>query len=633
MCGIAGQISFAPIEKNERLEKSVFKCMAQRGPDHEGLFHENQVQLFHSRLSVIDTSTGANQPMIDDSGRYVIIYNGEFFNYREEKKRLSALGISFHTESDTEVILHLYKLEGHDCLKRMNGFFALCIYDKEEKSIFLARDRFGVKPLLIQYQKHKLIFASEMKTMIALGADRTIDPIALQQYFTLNYIPQPYSIFQSVRKLKTGHWEKYRLSENNIECVATDAFYHLTLQKNYTQAPDYETASKTLYQLLDAAVERRLVSDVPLCTFLSGGIDSSIVSALAAKKVSTLNTFSIGYADEPHFDETHYAELVADKIKSNHHVFKLRSDDLLQHLDEILNYLDEPFADSSALPVYLLSKNVRKHATVALSGDGADEVFAGYNKHRAEFLLRQNKWWMKSIPMLSALLSPFKGSRNGPMGNKLRQLKRFAKGQSLSAPERYWQWATIASEQQSAALIKSHSLNEEFNKRKSALLQSIQPSSNDFNEILHSDVRLVLLSDMLYKVDSMSMANSLEIRSPFLDYELIDFAFSLPSHYKIDDHHQKKILKDSFKHLLPSELYTRPKKGFEVPLLNWFRTELNARIKNEWLHPDRIKEQGIFSNDICQQLVQQVHSAQPGDAAAQLWAMIVFQHWHSKYMS
>jgi asparagine synthase (glutamine-hydrolysing) len=382
--------------------------------------------------------------------------------------------------------------------------------------------------------------------------------------------------------------------------------------------------------LLSDSVQRRLIADVPLGAFLSGGIDSSVIVALASQHTKHLNTFSIGYKDEPMFDETGYARLVADKYKTNHTVFSLSNDDLFENLFSVLDYIDEPFADSSALAVNILSMHTRKHVKVALSGDGADEMFAGYNKHRAEWILRNKKLFTLSASMLSPLLSPFGGDRNSPFSNKIRQLHRFADGARLSPADRHWRWCGFVDEEEIDSLIDFQYNNSDYYRRKKEILKPLR-SGASMNDLLYMDMNLVLVNDMLVKVDLMSMACSLEVRVPFLDYTVVDYAFSLPDEYKIDHKSSKKILRESFRDELPPELFNRGKHGFEVPLLKWFRTGLRSMIE-DLLSKNFVDRQGLFAFEEISNLKKRLFSQNPGDIEGRIWGLIVFQYWWKKYM-
>jgi asparagine synthase (glutamine-hydrolysing) len=632
MCGIAGVISKSE-KGNVFLEKisSATDCLAQRGPDGSGIYKHNNIALGHRRLSIIDVSDAGSQPMSDTSGRFTIIFNGEFFNFKEHRNFILSKGIKLRSESDTEVLLQLYILEKEKCLERVNGFFSLAIYDKQEEELFIARDRFGVKPLLIYEDDDALMFSSEMKALLKMGIKKELDNASLLSYFQLNYIPSPFSIFKNVRKLSPGYYLK--ISAKHKKVIEEKPFYTIPYSEKVTKALSYDDAQKKLYALLDASVQRRLISDVPLGSFLSGGIDSSVISGLAAKHTKHLKTFSIGFRDEPMFDETQYAQLVAKKHKTDHTVFSLTNNDLFEVLHDVLNYIDEPFADSSALNVFILSRHTRKHVTVALSGDGADELFGGYNKHRAEWLLRNDSKFNAGIKLFSTVLKKFSGSRNSKAGNRIRQIHRFAEGIKLTPAERYWRWCGYADEAAAENLFlnKEKNRKEEFEKRKNHLIKSIN-GKEDLNDVFLTDVNLVLQSDMLTKVDLMSMANSLEVRTPFLDYELVNFAFALPSSYKINKTAQKKIVKDAFKNLLPEEIFRRGKQGFEVPLLKWFQTELKSMITDDLLSDKYISEQNLFNPDEIKKLKQQLFSKNPGEIHARIWGLIVFQYWWKRNM-
>lgn len=628
MCGISGIYAFQENGKKyiEQLPLSS-QALSKRGPDAEGFFYHHSVAFAHRRLSIIDTSVAANQPMVDGTNRYVIIFNGEILNYQELKaEKLAEFKTS--TNSDTEVLLQLYIQYGSDCFSWLKGFFALAIYDKLAEELIVARDKFGKKPVLYYLDDDKFIFASEMKAILAFDVPREIDYNSLYQYFQLNYVPSPASIFKRIQKLPQGHYltiknKKIQLSE----------YYKIENKGNCNL--NYTDAQDEFIKLMDASVQRRMIADVPLGAFLSGGIDSSVVVALASKHTSKLNTFSIGYKDEPFFDETSYANLVAKKCNTNHTVFSLTNTDFLQYLYDVLDYIDEPFADSSCLPTYILCKYTRNKVTVALSGDGGDEVFAGYNKHAAEYKMRQhsllnvlvknNDWLWKLLPK----------SRNGKLTNLIRQLHRFAEGGKLNEKDRYYRWCSISTPGDAmnmfSSVIQQKIDTAVFQERKDAITDYIT-SDKDFNQVLQADMNGVLVSNMLFKVDNMSMANSLEVRSPFLDADVVDFAFTLPAAYKIDYKLKKKIVQDAFRNMLPEELYNRPKKGFEIPLLNWFRNELKSLITDDLLNDEFIRDQGIFSVESIRKIKQQLFSANPGDAHATVWQLIVFQYWWKKWI-
>jgi asparagine synthase (glutamine-hydrolysing) len=435
------------------------------------------------------------------------------------------------------------------------------------------------------------------------------------------------SMLKHVKKLEAG--SRLILKGKNIE---EKKWYQLTPTYDYKNAPSYEQAQKELVPLLEDAVVKRLISDVPLGAFLSGGIDSSVIVALASRHQKSLNTFSIGFKGEQYFDETHFAEMVAAKFKTNHATFRLGFDDYLSHIYDVLNYFDEPFADSASLPQFILCMETRKHATVAISGDGGDEVFAGYNKHYAEWLARKRSLAGTIVKMGYPIWKIMPKSRNNRFSDLIRQLHRYAEGAGLSAKERYWHWASTFSEKEVDKLIAK----ETSSKINDSIIDSIKEKylsniNNDFNSVLKTDLDLVLISDMLVKVDLMSMANSVEVRSPFLDHHVVEFAFSLPSEYKINKAGRKRIVKDAFRNILPPEIYNRGKRGFEIPMLKWFREELHTYIFDDLLNEKFVKEQGIFDPEFISCMKKQLYSNAPGHIVEQLWVLIVFQHWYKKY--
>jgi asparagine synthase (glutamine-hydrolysing) len=634
MCGITGIYAFNLVGKVHKINVTAATiALEKRGPDFQDIHLDDWVGLGHRRLSIIDTSECGHQPMWDNSKRYCIIFNGEIFNYKELKQSLDAKGIQFKSQSDTEVLLNLYILEKEKCLDKLNGFFSFCIYDKTEQSFFIARDRYGIKPLLYVYDEDKFLFASEMKSILQYGIEKQIDHSSLLTYLQVNYIPAPSTIFNNVKKLMPGHFIKIKRQKIEIQQYYKIPFNHNTAQHNPLS---YQAATEKLKLLLEDSVQRRLVADVPLGCFLSGGIDSSVVTALASKHKPDLQTFSIGYRDEKFFDETNYAKLVAKKFNTSHTVFSLTNDDLYAHVRSILDYIDEPFADSSAIAVYMLSKETRKHATVALSGDGADELLAGYNKHAAAYRVLHPGLAENTVKSFAPLLKIFPQSRNNFLSNKVRQAIRFQQGAKLKSADRYWRWASFTEKDEALRLLNPALVSDEwlseYANRRNIILQSI-PDSESINDILLTDMHLVLANDMLTKVDLMSMANGLEVRVPFLDYHVVDFIFSLPDHYKIDRSLRKKVLQDAFRDILPAELYNRPKKGFEVPLLKWLRREMKSIIVDDLLSKDLIESQGIFNYSEIEKLKQQLFSNNPGDIHARIWGLVVFQWWWKKWMS
>ena len=630
MCGIAGAYAFKDKPVEQQWLQHAAASLNKRGPDNQNFVTIGSASLVHARLSIIDTSVGANQPIYDESGRYAIIFNGEIFNFQTIREELLQKGVPFKTHSDTEVLLYAYIHFGESFLHKLNGFFAFAIHDKVQDSLFIACDRFGIKPLYYCKDEDYLFFGSELKTILQFPVKKEVNWSSVSLYFQLNYIPGKNSIFKNIQRLEPGHQILIHKSEIILKKWYTIPYNALEAEQNQLT---YEEQKKKLVELMDDSVRLRLIADVPLGAFLSGGIDSSVVTVMAARHTKNLNTFSIGFEGNDFFDETPYANLVAKHFKTNHTVFKLKNDDLFESLHELLAYTDEPFADSSALLVNILSKFTRKHVTVALSGDAGDELFAGYNKHYGEWQTRSNSWQANIIHLLQPVWEKLPKSRSGKISNKVRQLERFAIGMDLSPAERWWRWCCI-----NDLSFAQKLLGDKVDAGMTELIETRQQFSSlvsfdgTLNDDLLADVGMVLPYDMLVKVDRMSMRNSLEVRVPFLDYRIVEFAFTLPVSSKINGNIKKKIVQDAFRDVLPQELYNRPKKGFEVPLLQWFRTDLKDKILNDWLSDEYIKAQGVFNVEMIQQLKLQLFSSNPGDVHAQIWALIVFQNFWRKYM-
>jgi len=629
MCGISGIYDFSGDYKSRfsDISEKFLKKLHKRGPDAKGHFIENNVLLTHNRLSVIDTSEKASQPMTSESG-CVIVFNGEIFNFKKLRSELEQKGVVFHSGSDTEVVLQLYIHEGKDFLKRLNGFFALAIYDPRSEELIIARDKYGIKPLLFYSDNEALVFSSEMKSLLEAIEPQELDRDSLRMFFQLTYIPPPYTIFKNIHKLLPGCY----LVVNKQGVIQRHCYSEIAQNKHKISMTDnYSEACNTLRELLDESVSSQMVSDVPLGCFLSGGIDSSIIAALASTKTTGLKTFSIGFRDEPFYDETRYAQIVADKFKTEHTAFSLTNDDLFEAVEDMLDYIDEPFADSSALAVFVLSRETKKHVTVALSGDGADEMFGGYNKHLAEYRIRQNKFSDKLLKGSSFIWNSLPASRNGSFSNKVRQIRKYLKVMKSDPANRYLELSSFNDKELLERLIIMWKKDEEFASRMLKLSEEIKTDVRDIEDVMLSDMKMVLTGDMLPKVDMMSMANSLEVRPPFLDSSVVDFAFSLPTTYKISGNINKRILRDTFSDILPSEILSRGKQGFEVPMSTWFQTEMRPMIDKHLQSIEFIKHQNLFRQDVIDAIVGKVLQSTKHDLQAMMWCLLVFQYWYKKY--
>ncbi len=631
MCGITGVFAFNEIGRFNLPNISLAtETLEHRGPDFQKVFVGDFVALGHRRLSIIDLNPNANQPMSAHDGRYQLVFNGEIYNYKSLRQDLISKGVEFETESDTEVLMQLLIHEGKNALDQLYGFFAFAFYDQQKEEMLVARDRYGIKPFYYFEDEDRFIFASELKAILKFGIDKAIDTNSLYTYLQLNYLPAPMSMVKGVKKLMPG---QYALIKK--KSVEINTYYELKTTFDNPFQGSYQDAQIQLKALMEKAVERRLMADVPLGTFLSGGVDSSIISAIAFQKVENLHTFSIGYKGHSYFDETEYANAVAKHIGSKHHVFTLSLDDLYGYLPKMLKSFSEPFADSSALPVYALSQLTKENVTVALSGDGADELFAGYNKHAALYRLWHPGAKEKLVSALSPLWNILPKSRNNPFGNLSRQLKKFADASKLDVQSQYWALASLQSARKTTDLLSNTILEEvdfeAFDLWKDNLLATL--TSKSINQSLQLDQELVLQGDMLQKVDLMSMQHALEVRVPFLDHDLVAFANSLPQEFTVGSKRKKMILQDTFRDLLPEKIYNRPKHGFEVPLLNWLRKDLKTEINEKWLSKELIDSQEVFNWGGIQALKKKLFSSNPGDSHAYIWALIVFQEWWEQYMN
>jgi asparagine synthase (glutamine-hydrolysing) len=608
MCGIAGVYFLNNKSKNALKENQlVIDSLKHRGPDHQGSFTFENCELFHARLSILDLSEASHQPFLDGKKQKALVFNGEIFNYKELQSGIDGL----HTNGDVEVLFRSFEKENVNCLDKLNGFFAFAFYDSVKDELNIVRDRYGIKPLYYFIDENRIAFASELKALMHLCGEQELDEEAMHTFFRLNYITGKQTIFKNVYRLLPG--QLINIKNKKPEII------------NWYELP-VKTENSSLNEILSDSVKIRLHADVPVGCFLSGGVDSSIISALAKQHHDNIHTFSIGFADEPYFDETEYAELVAKHIGSSHHTFKLKNTDLLENIGPFLSGIDEPFADSSAFNIYVLSKYTRKHVKVSLSGDGADELFMGYNKHKAELLSRKRGSKL-TASVLNPVLSAFPDSRNSAFSNKVRQLKRFSKSANLEPIQRYINWACISDEKEVNSLLLKRS-GEKFDK-----LFEEAFTQKDFNPVNYADLKIVLSDDMLVKADRTSMRHGLEIRNPFLDYRVVEFAMNLKESEKISAEGQKLILKNTFKHLLPKEIFTRKKKGFELPLWKWLKNELRNDIEQKWLSEKIVKEQGLFNYETIKKLKQKLYSDNPGDSPAQIWALIIFQNWYSNFKS
>src|SRR5262245_3548601 len=630
MCGITGAIWTDPDRGIEAPDlQRMTDCLRHRGPDGEGTYlseyrhrppYESMpgIALGFRRLAIIDLVTGG-QPMSNEDGSIWLVFNGEIYNYLDLRRRLEGSGHTFRTDSDTETIVHLYEDEGPECFSHLNGMFAVAIWDSNRRRLVLGRDRLGKKPLVYRHEPGRLLFASELKSLLQIaGLPRDIDPAAIDEYLTYQYIPHPNTIFRGFHKLPPGHLAIYQDDQLTVRPYWRPDF---SLESRISK----RDAIEQLRELLASAVKLRMRSDVPLGAFLSGGVDSSIIVALMQQQsVEPVKTFTIGFP-VPEYDESKYAETVARHLKTDHHVLEVKPD-ALEVLPKLAYYYDEPFADSSAIPTWYVSKLTREHVTVALSGDGGDELFVGYPRYRAALAAAH---FDRFIPLRSLVASRFWQwlPASGRQKSFLRRVKRFSEAITLPPPRRYLNWIGIFQERQRADLYRDDFLAR-LTTDPGAFLRSAWQRCGSRDTVTCAslcDLTTYLPCDLMTKVDIASMAHSLECRAPILDYRLVEFAAALPSKYKDRRGRGKWLLREAFGHLLPSEVFTRRKMGFGVPLDHWFRHELKSLTADLLLSPTA-RCLAYFRHESIQALWD-THQSRQYDHSNRLWALVMLESW------
>ena len=617
MCGIVGWIgNSAPLSSEVLL--SAVNSLKHRGPDHGNhVVFENNDFLGHRRLAIIDLEARSNQPMKSPCGRYWLVYNGELFNHVDLRHKLSDSGTTFQTSSDTEVLLQGLIACGKDFIKEVNGFFAFAFYDTLTQEVLLGRDRMGIKPLYLFHSEDGLRFSSELKALKNLGVPFHINPQALNEYLLYSYVPEPLCLVDGVVKLSPGTTLQYSSKGGVIQT----RYYNIgqgAPQKNLS----FAEAAIMCKEKIEHAVGLRMVADVPVGSFLSGGVDSSIIASVAQKLHGGIKTYSIGFEGRNFFDETSAANRTAIALGTKHENIVLSDEKIFNHIDHFFDAMDEPFADSSAINVFHLCKRVKEHITVALSGDGADEVFGGYNKHRA-LLMSLNPFYRSLLSAIRPLLGTGSSSRGSMLQNKARQLRRLSIGMSKSTRARYAYWAAFSNPNDvHRTLVKPYQGSPSF-------YDFLPKKIECLNDLLYADQNIILPSDMLTKVDKMSMASSLEVRVPFLDHHVADLANSLPSSFKIKGSTTKRLLRKGFEKDLPSEVFLRPKHGFEVPLEEWTRTVFSDRIE-QFIQKDFLDAQGLFLYKPLRQIFESNQKEGRAETSAFLYSFLVFQEWWAR---
>ncbi|MBT9538619.1 XrtA/PEP-CTERM system amidotransferase [Thiobacillus sp.] len=621
MCGITGIFDTrGASEMSRELLHRMNETQFHRGPDEGGLHLEPGVALGHRRLSIIDLSSG-QQPLFNEDGSVVVVFNGEIYNFQELVPELEALGHVFRTHSDTEVIVHAWEAWGEACVARFRGMFAFALWDRNQGTLFVVRDRFGVKPLYYAFlDSGEFIFGSELKALMAHpGLGRAIDPCAVEEYFAYGYVPEPRTIFKGCSKLPPG----FTLTLKRGQATAQPKQYW-DMPFTPVQVTDEAGAMDELVERLKDSVRLRMIADVPLGAFLSGGVDSSAVVAMMATQSETpVNTCSIGF-DDPAFNEIEFAQQVADRYHTQHHVETVAADDF-GLVDKLANVYDEPYADSSALPTYRVCELARKHVKVALSGDGGDEHFAGYRRYR---------WFRYEERMRAVMPLALRRPLFGVLGKlypkadwapKVFRAKTTFEALARDTVEGYFHGVSLLSDAQRKQLFAPAFKRELQGYQAVEVLRrhaTASPTDDPLSLVQYLDMKTYLVGDILTKVDRASMAHALEVREPLLDHELMGWVSGLPTDLKLHGTEGKYLLKKAMEPYLPNDVLYRKKMGFSVPLAAWFRGPLAATIRSVVLG-ERLASTGLFNQGFLREVVE-AHQSGRRDYSVILWTVLMF---------
>jgi asparagine synthase (glutamine-hydrolysing) len=620
MCGIAGIAGVAAADRRDRTTR-MRELIRHRGPDAAGAHDDPLVSLAIRRLRIIDLATG-DQPQSNENGTVWTVFNGEIYNFRELRTALAARGHRLATASDTEVIVHLYEDLGERFVERLEGMFALAVWDQVERRLILARDRMGKKPLLYTEVDGELIFSSEHRSLLAgLPYRPAVDGDAIRAYLRLGYVPAPMDAFAGVRKLLPAHYLVWESGRSRVE-------RYWSPPPSGTSTFTDEQAASELRRVLDRAVARRLVADVPLGAFLSGGVDSSAIVATMAGLSANVKTFSIGFEDET-YSELAHARRIAERFGTSHHEFVVRPLEA-DVVPLLVRHYGEPYADSSSIPTFHLSRVTRGHVTVALAGDGGDELFAGYDRYRAALLASRFDRIPKVVREVTFGSAARVLSRSSSPKTLANRALRYARVAVLEPTARYLSWAGIFDPLQLNVLLAPA-----FAERTRRADRALESDGHRFGDDPVSaaqllDLRLYLPDDLLVKVDIASMANSLEVRAPFLDREMVEFAVRLPADQKLRGNTSKYILKRAFAGVVPAENLHRAKMGFSVPLASWLRNELRDLALDTTIS-ERARRREFFRADAVRRLVDE-HMSRRADHAARIWALVMLELWHREFV-
>lgn len=634
MCGINGMIAAANMPKQEIQDllakiDAMNDCIFHRGPNDDGLYVDERLAFGMRRLAIIDLSQG-KQPIFNEDKSAVITFNGEIYNFKELRSDLEARGLQFATHSDTEVILKLYEVYGNQCVNYLDGMFAFSIHDKKKNKVLIARDRFGEKPLYYAKRGQSIVWGSELKSLTRLFPDlKQISIEALNVYLALTYIPAPLTIFKTVNKLEAGYWME--INTDTLE-LKTEKYWDIDINAAKSKETiSYEEAKKHIRELLFKSVERRMIADVPLGVFLSGGVDSTIIAAIMSHiSDKKIKTFSVGYANK-RYDESARARQIAEHIGSEHHEYILNYEELLGSLDRIILNYDEPFADASCLPTYFISSKTVEHVTVALTGDGGDEVFGGYNKY---LLHTYGKKYQDALPAFvrNGLVRPliqsrfFRGKDSKSRLAKIRKMIESIQSDTLT---NHLNIIALGFKQEGMEQVMDNKYILDYKKILNKYIAFPEEGNHDKIKLArYIDKQTSLEGDMLVKVDRASMLCSLECRAPLLDHKLMEYTYRLPDEYLLQGSNKKRILKDTFEDLLPQGFFNAPKSGFEIPIAYWLRNELKADLLAT-LGENNLNLHGYFNTKFIARLIEE-HLQQNMDHSWQLWTIFCFQKWYNK---
>lgn len=627
MCGIAGILQLDPAKQtpDARLLDAMLRAIVHRGPDDDGRLVDGPLAMGMRRLSIIDLSDG-KQPIFDEARRFGVVFNGEIYNYRELRTTLESGGHTFRTQSDTEVIVHLYEQFGERCVDHLRGMFAFAVWDNKKRELFIARDRLGIKPLYFAEVGGQLIFASEIKAILEHPEYQpALDHRSLSQYLSLKFVPAPRTMFAGISSLLPGHCLRIRNGRKEMRRYWDVSFQHNDDAEISRLGKSEAQLEEELMNLLEESIRLRLRSDVPFGAMLSGGVDSSIIVALMSRMLNEpVKTFSVGFSDRDGVDELPYARQVATQFGCDHHEIEINGDHFLQHAEEVLFHLDQPIADHATVATHMVSRLARQHVKMVLTGEGGDELFAGYARYSVERLAP----WMRLMPewaggLMRSAFAKLPGMRRQKIAMNALTIKDDAR--------RIANWFPMLADDLKAELL-SDSMHEHRAGAAALFTECLQncDASDSLNRMLYADSKMWLPDYLLLRGDKLTMANSLEARVPLLDHKLVEFAARLPPNLKLRMRTRKYLLKKCASRLLPSNIVHRKKAGFPIPIDRWLNESANTLMRDT-LSEDAVAARGLFNPAVVSRLIDQ-HERGFADNATELWGLVSFEMWMRQFI-